>query len=90
LVHVYQTSSVFPGYFPIGLCQFRITLLTPLQCAHHFQVLGFVLFPYFSCTCSPLSVWLMSNNITTFVLDLKSPYEGEHAVFDLLSVANLA
>jgi hypothetical protein len=31
----------------------------------------------------------MSNNITVFVLDLKSAYEGEHMIFGLLSLANL-
>jgi hypothetical protein len=30
----------------------------------------------------------MSNNITAFVLDLKSAYEGEHTMFGLLSLAN--
>jgi hypothetical protein len=37
---------------------------------NHIQVLGFVSFPYFSCVCSPLSVWPKSNNITAFVLGL--------------------
>jgi hypothetical protein len=32
----------------------------------------------------------MSNNITAFVLDLKSIYEGEHAITGLLSLANFA
>jgi hypothetical protein len=40
--------------------------------------------------CSPLSVWPKSNNITAFALDLKSEYEGEHTIFGLLSLANLA
>jgi hypothetical protein len=31
-----------------------------------------------------------SNNITQFALDLKSAYEGEHTIFGLLSLANLA
>jgi hypothetical protein len=39
--------------------------------------------------CFPLSVWPKSNNITAFVLDLKSAYEGEHMIFGLLSLANL-
>jgi hypothetical protein len=30
---------------------------------NHIQVLGFLLFPYFSHACSPLSMRLMSNNI---------------------------
>jgi hypothetical protein len=32
----------------------------------------------------------MSNNITAFVLDLLSAYDGEHMIFGLLSLANLA
>jgi hypothetical protein len=32
----------------------------------------------------------MSNNITAFVLGLKSACKGEHTIFDLLSLANLA
>jgi hypothetical protein len=39
--------------------------------------------------CYPLSLWSKSNNITAFLLDLKSTYEGEHAMFGLLSLANL-
>jgi hypothetical protein len=30
----------------------------------------------------------MSNNITAFVLDLKSAYEGEYTIFGFLSLAN--
>jgi hypothetical protein len=32
----------------------------------------------------------MPNNITAFVLGLKSTYEGEHMIFGLLSLANFA
>jgi hypothetical protein len=32
----------------------------------------------------------MSNIITEFILGLKSTYEGEHTIFGLLSLANLA
>jgi hypothetical protein len=32
----------------------------------------------------------MSNSITAFVLGLKSTDEGEHMIFGLLSLANLA
>jgi hypothetical protein len=32
----------------------------------------------------------MSNNITAFVLALKSAYEGEHKTFGFLSLANFA
>jgi hypothetical protein len=57
---------------------------------NHIQVLGFFPFPYSSHGCSPFSVWPMSNNITAFVLGLYSAYEGEHVIFDLLSLDNLA
>jgi hypothetical protein len=39
--------------------------------------------------CSPLVMQPKSNNIAVFALDLKSAYEGEHMIFDLLSLANL-
>jgi len=32
----------------------------------------------------------MSNNITVFVLGLKSAYEGEHKIFGLLSLADFS
>jgi hypothetical protein len=32
----------------------------------------------------------MSNNITAFVLGLKSAYEGEHAISGLLNLVNFA
>jgi hypothetical protein len=32
----------------------------------------------------------MSDNVTAFVLGLQSAYEGEHAIFGLLGLANLA
>jgi hypothetical protein len=32
----------------------------------------------------------MFNSMTAFALDLKSAYEGEHMIFGLLSLANLA
>jgi hypothetical protein len=32
----------------------------------------------------------MSNNITAFVLGLLSAYEGEHAIFGLLSLIHFA
>jgi hypothetical protein len=43
------------------LCQFKITMLAPLQWAHQ-------TFSSFLCLlmCSPLSVGAMSNNITAF------------------------
>jgi hypothetical protein len=39
---------------------------------------------------SPLSVCPKFNSITVFALDVKSAYEGEHTIFGLLSLANLA
>jgi hypothetical protein len=35
-------------------------------------------------------MWSKSNHIAAFALDRKSTYEGEHAIFGLLSLANLA
>jgi hypothetical protein len=35
-------------------------------------------------------MWSKSNHIAAFVLDLKSAYEGEHTIFGLLSLTNLA
>jgi hypothetical protein len=35
-------------------------------------------------------MWPKSNHIVAFALDLKSTYEGEHMIFGLLSLANLA
>jgi hypothetical protein len=91
LVHLYQTSWLLPGHHHSGLCKFKITILAPVQWAHQtLSSFGFPTFPDSSCMCSPLSVWPKSNNITVFVLDLRSTYEGEHTIFGLLSLANLA
>jgi hypothetical protein len=34
-------------------------------------------------------MWSKSNHIASFSLDLTSAYEGEHMIFDLLSLADL-
>jgi hypothetical protein len=34
-------------------------------------------------------MWPKHNHIAVFALDLKPAYEGEHMIFDLLSLANL-
>jgi hypothetical protein len=72
LVHFYQTSSLLLGHFPIVASDNLRLLYLLLNREHinHFQVLGFLPFPYFSHACSPLSVWPMSNNISAFVLGL--------------------
>jgi hypothetical protein len=67
-----------------GLCQFKITLFAPLQWAH--QTLSSFRFPTLSVFL--LYKFSMSNNITAFVLGLKSAYEGEHTIFGLLSLDN--
>jgi hypothetical protein len=72
LVHLYQTSLLLPGPLPI-VASANLRLLYSLlnrEYINHIQVLGFFSFPYFSCACSSLRVWPMSNNITAFVLDL--------------------
>jgi hypothetical protein len=92
LVHLCQTSSLFPGPLLIvaSACLRLLYLLLYSEHINHIQVLGFLPFPYSSHVRSPLSVWPMSNNITVFVLDQKSTYEGEHGIFGLLSLANFA
>jgi hypothetical protein len=90
LIHPYQTSSLLPGHLPIVTSVvFKVTILATLQWAHQtHSSFGFPTFPYSSCMYSPLSMWPMSNNITAFVLGLKSTYEGEHTIFGLLSLVN--
>jgi hypothetical protein len=74
-----------------GLCQFKITLFAPLLWAQQtLSNFGFPTFPYSSCMCSPLSVLPMSNNITAFVLGLKSTNEGEHTSSVHLRLANFS
>jgi hypothetical protein len=34
-------------------------------------------------------MWLKSNHMAVFALDLKSAHEGEHMIFGLLSLAKL-
>jgi hypothetical protein len=70
-----------------------LRLVYSLLYSEHFnniQVLGFLPFLYSFRARSPLSVWPKSNNITAFVLDLKSSYKGEHVILGLLSLANFA
>jgi hypothetical protein len=92
LVHLCLISSVLPGPLPIVASASLRLLYSLLYSEHinHIQVLGFLLLPYSSYVHSPLSVWPMSNNTTAFILGLKSTYQGEHAIFDLLSLANFA
>jgi hypothetical protein len=74
LVHLYQTPSLLPTHLPIVASASLRLLCLLLYSGHikHFQVLGFLPFPYSSCVCSSLSGWPMSNNITAFVLGLWS------------------
>jgi hypothetical protein len=92
LIHLYQTSSLLPGHLLIVASVSLRLLYSLLYSGHikHFEVLGFLPFLLPSCMCSPFSVWLMSNNITAFVLGLKSAYEGEYKIFGLVSLANFA
>jgi hypothetical protein len=58
LINLYQTSSLLPGYLSIAT-SVSLSLLYLLFYNGHikrFQVLGFLPFPYSSCTYSPLSV----------------------------------
>jgi hypothetical protein len=90
LIHPYLTSSLLPGHLPIVASDSLRLLYSLHYSGHikHFQVLGF-LSALFLLYVFSLSVWPMSNNITAFVLGLKSPYEVEHTIFGLLSLANL-
>jgi hypothetical protein len=90
LVHLYKTSTVLSGLPPIVASVSLRLLYSLLYSEHinHIQVLGFLPFPSSSCAGSPLSVWPMSSNISSFVLGLSSAYEGEHAIFGLLRLAN--
>jgi hypothetical protein len=72
LVHLCQTSPVLPGSLPIVASASLRLLYSNLYSEHinHIQVLGFLPFPYSSRVHSPLSMWPMSNNITTIFLGL--------------------
>jgi hypothetical protein len=69
LVHPYQTSSLLPSPLPI-VAWAILRLLYSFLYINHIQVFGFLSLSCPSCAQSPLSVWLMSNNITAFVLGL--------------------
>jgi hypothetical protein len=72
LVRLGQTSLLLPGPLPIVASASLKSLYSVFYSEHinHFQVLGFLPFPYSSYAHSPLSVPPMSSNITAFVLDL--------------------
>jgi hypothetical protein len=70
LIYLYQTSSLLLSPLPIVTSNCLRLLYSVLYSEHfnYIQVLGFLPFPMRSQ--SPLSVWPMSNNISTFVLGL--------------------
>jgi hypothetical protein len=72
LVHLYQTSSLFPGPPPTEASASLRLLYSLLYSVHinHIQVLGFLPFSYSSHTHSLLPVWPMSSDITAFILRL--------------------
>jgi hypothetical protein len=72
LIHLYLTSALLPGHLPIVASASLGLLYLFLYSGHikHFQVLGFLLFPYSSRAHSPLSVWPVSYNIPIFDLGL--------------------
>jgi hypothetical protein len=85
LVHICQTSSPVPNPLPI-VASARLRLLYSLLYSdhiNHIQGFGFFPFPHPSLVQSTLSMRSVSNNITTFVLGLKSMYEREHMIFGL-------
>jgi hypothetical protein len=74
-----------------NLCCFRVSVLAPLQWGHQMlSCFGFSTYFYITQMCSPLVMWSKSNLIATLALDLMSTYEGEHTIFVLLSLADLA
>jgi hypothetical protein len=90
LIHLYKTSLLLPDQLPIvtSVVLRFLYYLFSIEHIKHFQILGFLPVPI-PPVCV-LSVWLMANNITAFVLDRKSTYEGEHTIFAFLSLANFA
>jgi hypothetical protein len=68
LVRLYLISSLLPGHLPIVTSVSLRSLYLLLYGGHikHFQVLGFIPFPYSSCLHSPISLWPMPNNIIAF------------------------
>jgi hypothetical protein len=83
------TGSWSPSH--IDLCRFKVSVLVLLQWGHQtLSCFGFLTYHHITLMCSPLVMWPKSNHIASFALDLKSTYEGEHMIFCLLSLANLA
>jgi hypothetical protein len=75
----------------VNFCRFKVSVLVPLEWGHQtLSCFGFYTCSYISCMCSPLAMWSKSNHIAAFALDLKSAYKGEHTIFGLPSLANLA
>jgi hypothetical protein len=75
----------------IDLCHFKISVLGLLQWRHQtLSSFGFPTYPHTSWMCFHLSMWPKSNNIAVFALDQKCTYEGEYAIFGLLSLGYLA
>jgi hypothetical protein len=83
------TGSWSPSH--VDLCCFKGSVLVPLEWRHQtLSYFGFSTYSHISHMCSPIVMWPKSNHIAAFALDLKSAYEGEHRIFGLLSLANLA
>jgi hypothetical protein len=87
-------TDLYPGYWSPSydnLCCFKVSVLASLEWGHQtFSCFGFYTYFYITHMCSPLIMWSQSNHIAAFALDLKSAYEREHMIFDLLSLADLA
>jgi hypothetical protein len=83
------TGSWSPSH--VNLCPFKDSVLVTLEWGHEMlSCFGFSTYSYISCMCSPFVIWSKSNHIAAFALDLMSACEGEHMIFGLLSLADLA
>jgi hypothetical protein len=69
----------------------KVSVLVPLEWGYQtLSCSGFSTYSYISHICDPLVMSSKSNHIAAFALDLNSTYEGEHTIFGLLNLANLA
>jgi hypothetical protein len=87
-------TDLYTGYRSpshVNLCHLKVSVLIPLEWGHQLlSYFGFSTYFHTTCMCSFLVMWSTSKHIATFALDLKTSYEGEHTIFGLLSLVDLA